>query len=577
LCIGSKFQFSIFHYKMLYKGKESLIQLAGLLAAKGVNTAVVSPGSRNAPVIAALNRQEGIECLSMVDERPAAFFALGIAQQTRRPVAISCTSGTAALNYAPAIAEAYYQQIPLIVLTADRPPEWIDQGDGQTIRQHGLYANYIRKSVQLPPEPWKETTLRYNARLINEAIDATTFPVCGPVHINIPLSEPLYCESENLPPDLPQMEILNVHPHAGTADLFKLAESWNTARSKLIITGLLPPDDTLNSLLARLAEDPGLAIFTESTSNLSSKHFFPHIDRLVDGIENESENHLTPDLLITLGGNIVSRKVKAWLQKQKPIAHWHISPGGFHMDTFRCLTMSIPMYANVFFSNFTKLIMAAPGNYRQLWSERHAIRTGKHNSFLRQCKWSDLKVFEIILAHIPSGTMIHAGNSTPVRYLQLFDPPNGTNCYGNRGVSGIDGCMSTAAGAAWSNPALTVLITGDVAFMYDSNALWNRHLTPNLRIIVMNNGGGNIFRIIEGPDTMPEFEQFIETPYIPEIQHLARTFEIDYYAASDSGGLEACLPAFLDLNIRKPAILEIKTPNKTSAAVLKEYFKYLRS
>ncbi|MBE0661731.1 MAG: 2-succinyl-5-enolpyruvyl-6-hydroxy-3-cyclohexene-1-carboxylic-acid synthase [Bacteroidales bacterium] len=562
---------------MLYKGKESLIQLARLLAAKGVSTAVVSPGSRNAPVIAALNRQEGIECLSIVDERSAAFFALGIAQQIRKPVAISCTSGTAALNYAPAIAEAYYQQIPLIVLTADRPPEWIDQGDGQTIRQHELYANCIRKSIQLPSEPWNETTLRFNARLINEAIDAATYPICGPVHINIPLSEPLYNENENLPLDVPLMQILNVQPQAGKDDLLRLAESWNEARSKLIITGLLPPDNKLNLLLAKLAEDPSVVIFTESTSNLSNKKFFPHIDRLVDGIENEPENHLTPDLLVTLGGNIVSRKVKAWLQKQKPNAHWHISPEGFHMDAFRSLSISIPMNASAFFGDLIQLIKPTSGSYHPLWSERHAIRTEKHNSFLSQCTWSDLKAFEIILEYIPAGTMIQAGNSTPVRYLQLFDPPNSTNCFGNRGVSGIDGCMSTAAGAAWANPALTVLITGDVAFMYDSNALWNQLLTPNLRIIVMNNGGGNIFRIIEGPGTMPEFEQFIETPYIPEIQHLARMFGLDYYAASDESGLKACLPTFLDLNIRKPAILEIKTPNKTSAAVLREYFKYLRS
>lgn len=562
---------------MLYKGKESLIQLAGLLAAKGVSTAVVSPGSRNAPVIAALNRQEGIECLSIVDERSAAFFALGVAQQTRKPVSISCTSGTAALNYAPAIAEAYYQQIPLIVLTADRPPEWVDQGDGQTIRQHELYTNYIRKSIQLPSEPWNETTLRYNARLINEAIDAATFPVCGPVHINIPLSEPLYNESENLLPDVPLMEILNVHPQVGKEDLLRLAESWNAARSKLIITGLLPPDNKLNLLLAKLAEDRGVAIFTESTSNLGNKNFFPHIDRLIDGVENESENHLTPDLLITLGGNIVSRKVKAWLQKQKPKTHWHISPGGFHMDVFRCLSMSIPMNASEFFNNFIPLIKPACFNYHQVWSERQQARNHKHNAFLKQCAWSDLKAFEIMLEYIPAGTMIQAGNSTPVRYLQLFDQPNSTNCFGNRGVSGIDGCMSTAVGAAWANPALMVLITGDVALMYDSNALWNRHLTPNLRIIVMNNGGGNIFRIIEGPDTMPELEQFIETPYIPKIQQMAQMFGLDFYAASDESGLQACLPTFLDLNIRKPAILEIKTPNKTSAAVLREYFKYLRS
>lgn len=562
---------------MFYKGKESLVQLAGLLAAKGVTTAVISPGSRNAPVIAALNRQKELECLSIVDERSAAFFALGIAQQIRRPVAISCTSGTAALNYAPAIAEAYYQQIPLIVLTADRPPEWIDQGDGQTIRQHELYANYIRKSVQLPSEPWNETTLRYNARLINEAIDAATFPVCGPVHINIPLSEPLYKENENSFTDAPLMSRMPITAQIGQTELSILVEEWNKTKSKLIIAGLLSPGKKLNSLLNQIADDPAVAIFTETTSNLSGKHFFPHIDRLIDGVENEHKDYFIPDLLITFGGHIVSRKVKAWLQNKKPKAHWHIDSGDFYLDAFSCLSRSIPIKIEDFLNSFIPLIKPASTGYRQLWSERNATRNHKHSDFLQKCPWSDLKAFEIILEHIPAGTMIQAGNSSPIRYLQLFKMPNDSEYFGNRGVSGIDGCMSTAAGAAWANHALTVLITGDVAFMYDSNALWNQHLTPNLRIIVMNNGGGNIFRIIEGPDTMPELEQFIETPYIPELKHLAHTFGLEYYAATDESGLKECLPSFLDLNMRKPTILEIKTPNKTSAAVLREYFKYLKS
>lgn len=562
---------------MLYKGKESLFQLAGLLVSKGVNTAVVSPGSRNAPVIAALNRQDGITCLSIVDERSAAFFALGIAQQTQSPVAIACTSGTAALNYAPAIAEAYYQQVPLIVLTADRPPEWIDQGDGQSIRQQGLYANYIRKSVHLPSEPLNENGLHFNARLINEAIDASIFPVCGPVHINIPLSEPLYKEGKKLHSPAPVMEILKTSAMVRKDDMMRLADVWNKAKSKLIITGLLPPNKKLNSLLNQLAADTDVAVFTETSSNLNGQHFFPHIDRLIDGVENATGHYFVPELLLTLGGNIVSRKVKAWLQKHKPTTHWHIAPGDFHTDSFRSLSLSMPMKAEDFLEHFIPLTKPSSGDYRKLWSERQAARSLKHNAYLKQCSWSDLKAFKIILDHIPSGSMIQAGNSTPIRYLQLFDLPKKSSCFGNRGASGIDGCMSTAVGAAWANPSPVVLISGDVAFFYDSNALWNQHLSKNLRIIVINNGGGNIFRIIEGPDIMPELEIFIETPYIPQIQVLANMFGLDYYAASDESGLQACLPVFLDRNIEKPGILEVKTPNKTSAAVLKEYFKCLKT
>lgn len=562
---------------MPYKGKESLIQLAGLLAAKGVETAVISPGSRNAPVIAALNRQEGIRCLSIVDERSAAFFALGIAQQTQKPVAIACTSGTASLNYAPAIAEAYYQQVPLIVLTADRPAEWIDQGDGQTLRQHGLYANYIRKSVQLPAEPWNENTLRYNTRLINEAIDASTYPDYGPVHINIPLSEPLYKETEKQLPPVNAVELIKVKHALDEKTLLNLVGKWNKAKSKLVVTGLLFPDPVINSLLQSLSDDPTVAIFTETTSNLKGRNFFPHIDRLIDGIENEINDRFVPEILLTLGGNIVSRKLKAWLQTHKPKEHWHVASAEFHTDTFRSLTLTIPAKASDFLEDFVPLTKASPGNYLADWAERQSSRTVKHNEFIRAGEWSDLKAFDCILKNIAPGTMLQAGNSTPIRYLQLFDMPSQTTCFGNRGVSGIDGCMSTAAGAAWAVKTPTVFIGGDVTFMYDSNALWNQHFPSNLRIIVMNNGGGNIFRIIEGPDTMPELDTFIETPFIPEIEHLVKMFGLDFYSVSSEDDLLDTLPIFLDQNTGKSAVLEVKTPNKTSASVLREYFKYLRS
>lgn len=561
---------------MQYKGKESLIQLAGLLSAKGINIAVVSPGSRNAPLIAALNRQ-GIQCLSVVDERSAAYFALGIAQQKRVPVAIACTSGTAALNYAPAIAEAYYQMVPLLILTADRPPEWIDQGDGQAINQNSLYSNYIRKSVQLPSEPWNESTLRYNARLINDAIDACTFPVDGPVHINIPLSEPLYKEETVAQPEVSLMQLVRTIPKVSYSDLEIFADIWNNTGSKLVIAGMLAPNPDLNQALNQLAEDPGTVVLTESTSNLHGRYFLQNIDRLIDGFEKNSDHEFIPDLLLTIGGHIVSRKVKAWLRRYKPKTHWHIAPVNIHVDTFKSLSHTIPVKAETFFGDFLPLIRKSKGSYRELWLEQHGKRASRHKEFLKNCPWSDLKAFKIILDYIPHGTLIQAGNSTPVRYLQLFDAPGQTICFGNRGVSGIDGCTSTAAGAAWANSALTVLFSGDIAFLYDSNALWNNNLTPNLRIIVMNNGGGNIFRIIEGPDTMPEMETYIETPYVPEIKYLAEMFGLKYFQAFDSETLKNCLPEFLNSNISMPALLEIKTVNKISASILREYFNFLRS
>jgi 2-succinyl-5-enolpyruvyl-6-hydroxy-3-cyclohexene-1-carboxylate synthase len=171
-------------------------ELARLCAAKGVKHVVISPGSRSAPLVIAFNGQEGIECLQVIDERSAAFFALGMAQQLHAPVALICTSGSAVLNYGPAIAEAFYQRIPLLVITADRPEEWVDQGEGQAIRQHGVLALHMKRSVQLPRITSDELARWHCGRLINEAIDETLLPVPGPVHVNVPFAEPLYGRTE---------------------------------------------------------------------------------------------------------------------------------------------------------------------------------------------------------------------------------------------------------------------------------------------------------------------------------------------------------------------------------------------
>ncbi len=561
---------------MAYTGKQLLSHLAELLVLKGIKTAVLSPGSRNAPVIAAFNRKAELKCLSVIDERSAAFFALGIAQQTRQPVVLSCTSGSAALNYAPAIAEAYYQQVPLIVITADRPPEWINQGDGQSILQSNLYAKFIRKSVQLPAGIMDDPIVRYNARLINEAIDSSMYPVLGPVHINIPLSEPLYEEIAETCPPPPLMEQLPVRTFAAQTDMRRLAEIWNKSKSKLIIIGLHPPDAELNKLFCQLAVDPSIAIFTETTSNLSGEFLFEHIDQLIEGLGKHKGCVLTPEILLTTGGHIVSRKVKAWLQQCKPQMHWHIAAGLEHMDTFRNLTLSIGMQPKDFFREFGRFATQGVSDYRSNWRSLAKLKHSKHALFMQNCPWSDLKAFDTILARLPKNCMIQAGNSTPVRYLQLFDLPKGSTCYGNRGVSGIDGVVSTAVGAAFANPSLTVLFAGDISFLYDSNALWNTNLTHNLRIVVLNNNGGNIFRIIDGPSTIPGFETFIETPFVPDIHHLAKMFGLDFYRASDEAGLLTSLPLFLDLKMPRPAILEIKTSNKLSAEVLKKYFQSLQ-
>ena len=561
--------------------QEHLSLLASIIAEKGITHAVVSPGSRNAPAIIAFSRSGRLKLISISDERSAGFYALGMAQQLGHTVALLCTSGSAALNYAPAVAEAYYQKVPLLVITADRPAEWIDQGDGQTIRQQEVYANFIRKSFQLPHHIDNLSNYWHFSRMVNEAVDRTRFPAPGPVHLNLPLAEPLYDLQLNPEPgDIRINNLIEVEHRIPESALQGLVAQWNKAGSKLILAGQLPPGHGLEHWLCKLAEDPSVAVFTETTSNLHSQGCIRCIDRTIEGITDEQLPGYTPDILLTFGGAVVSKKVKALFRKMKPAQHWHINPDpdDFHLDTYQSLTLTIPSEAAVFIRQLAAVVAPAQSDFRARWqllSERHLI---KHGDFLANASFSDLTVFEALFRQIPDDTHLHLGNSTPIRYAQLFDEASRYTTWSNRGTSGIDGCVSTAAGAAAIGKHPVTVITGDIGFLYDSNALWNNHLPPSLRIILINNGGGNIFRVIPGPDRYEELEPYIETSHRFNAEGIAKNFGVNYYPATDQASLLKLLPAFYGpQNNNQPALLEIFTPAVISAETLRNYFKFIGS
>ena len=514
-----------------------------------------------------------MRCLSVVDERSAAFFALGMAQQLQQPVAIACTSGSAPLNFAPAIAEAYYQEIPLLVLTADRPVEFIDQGDGQTIRQNKLFANYIRQSFQLPQSIKTNDELWHANRMVSEALNACTFPVPGPVHINLPFTEPLYGNRPEKPQPPKDFQVEPLQQVLSGSGLEQLAATWNSASKKMVLAGQMMPDDKLKALLAQLANDPSVVVLTETTSNLPGEAFIAWVDRCLAAIPQE-QNAFVPDLLLTIGGSVVSKRIKGFL-RQAPLAHhWHVHPGQVSMDTYQHLTRAIPMAATDFFSQLMPMVQPVQSNFADRWQQLSAAARKSHQKFLSQSPWSDLKIFQIISESIPEGTHIQLANSTPVRYAQLFDYPHLYRFDSNRGTSGIDGGMSTAAGAAFASGMPTLMITGDLGFFYDSNALWNRHLPPNLKIIMINNEGGGIFRYIEGPDQTGFLEEFFETRHQTSAEHIALAFGVNYQRVDTPEQLQPALEKMFQAADRA-AMLEIQSPAEISARVLKDYFKAL--
>ncbi len=560
--------------KGMNTSKTGISSLVEICAQKGVNHIVFSPGSRCAPLVFAFNRHTGIKTYTIVDERSAAFFALGMAQCLRKPVGLVCTSGTAVLNYAPAIAEAKYQKLPLLVLTADRPVEWIDQGDMQTIRQTNIFGNYINKSFELPQQIQNKDNQWHNDRIVSEAINLAVFPEMGPVHINIPLNEPLYDLKpfkKAAPKIISVVETENIISKKAVQDLKNV---WADSKRKWILVGLHPPDKQLKKYLEKIAMQSGVTIWSETSSNLQSPLFVSCIDRNIDTLTKKELVSQKPDLVLSIGGYIVSKKMKTFLRNNPPTEHWHINRSGEHWDTYQSLTKVIPCHSKIFIKQLVNFkVKKKLSNYfisRDKKIEKAQVK------FLKEIPFSDLKVYRDLFKHIPEKSLLQMGNSTPIRYSNLFSHNEKRDFYCNRGVGGIDGCLSTAAGFAAMTKKPVTLILGDLSLAYDSNGLWNNYLNPNLRIIVINNDGGNIFRIIKGPDSVPEVNQYFETKNEISFDKLAETYNLSYHFCETENGLNEILPDFFKYNSKRPKILEIKTDGVLSAQIMRKYFEFLK-
>ncbi|MEO5649979.1 MAG: 2-succinyl-5-enolpyruvyl-6-hydroxy-3-cyclohexene-1-carboxylic-acid synthase [Ginsengibacter sp.] len=561
---------------MKLSDKKSIQQLVLTTAALGLKNVIISPGSRNAPLTISFNQHPAFQCFSIRDERSAGFFALGKAIELKEPVALLCTSGSALLNYAPAIVEAYYQRIPLIIITADRPAEWIGQKDGQSINQNNIYHNYIRKSYTLDGDTTSEETLWYNTRCLNEGFAIATQINPGPVHFNVPLSEPLYQLKEA---DFFEPKIITSSATKITLEeKEKLALQNAFAHSKkvMILAGQQAPDAELNTLLAQFAAYDNTIVLCESTTNIHHRDFISNIDRCLVSLQKEEVSAFMPDLLITIGDAIVSKKIKAILRKNKPSLHWNIHPHDAFIDSYQALTQSISMEASVFLKQLLQnLPIHIDSDFKNKWRQRASLLEKKHREFINHIPYSDLFVFSKIYSNIPAGTCLHFSNSSPIRYAQLFNNSHLQSTHCNRGVSGIDGCTSTAMGAASSRPDQSyVLITGDVAFFYDNNAFWNNKIPGNLKIILINNLGGGIFRIIDGPSKTKELEDFFETKHNTSAKKLVEFYGWNYLSANDEKTLAPALDGFFDPK-QGNTVLEIFTPNEINPKVLASYFKYL--
>jgi len=515
----------------MYSNKENVNILTSLLVAHGVQHAVVCPGSRNSAIVHNLNECPAIKCYPVTDERSAGFYALGMAQALRQPVVVCVTSGTALLNLAPAVAEAYYQHIPLVAVSADRPPQWIDQLDGQTLPQPDALGRFVRKAVSLP-EPHDGEEHWYCNRLVNEALIAALQGGRGPVHINVPITEPLFDYTVS---ELPvERKIEWTAADMSPATLSHVTRMFLQAKRPMLISGQ-PMNPLLDEAVSLVGDD---------------------------------EAYL-PDFVLYIGGSIVSKRLKRFLRKAKET--WVVNASGEVPDTFMNLTHVFQGGGEAVADHIRFMMVMEPHPFVQQWDDLLArIRQQVEAYEPAYSEMAAVKYFEQYVGDAE----VHYANSTAIRLANIF-AKHPVWC--NRGVNGIEGSLSTAAGFSCVTDKRVFCVIGDLSFFYDQNALWNQNLRENFRILLLNNGRGGIFNMLPGLEQSPARDAFVAAEHHTSAEGICQANDIVYLSASDMPQLRAGIDTLLNIESTRPVLLEVFTDPDSDASVLRDFYLDIRT
>lgn len=501
---------------------QSLSNFVHILHLHGVSEAVLSPGSRSAALALSFLRDSNFKCYHIIDERSAAYFALGRAKQTGLPVVLICTSGTAALNYAPAIAEAYYQKNPLIVLTADRPKEWVNQADNQAIMQDDLYGKYVAKYYSYPIDLVQHDSNLFSQRIANES----ALIACNkskPVHINVPIREPFYEQTSYLKPQDDLMFINHIKSQENQDFDESLLNQVQKANCIWLVLGMG------STLTADLVEDfclkykaiPIVDPLAKAYARLNKIYSF---DAWIDQLQ-------LPDLILYEGNHFLSKNLKTILRKAN-VPAWAFSESLEVVNPFLNLTYSFKQNLDCFLRALTC------EDSQKVNGDNLAkidLLEQQHRKQQLQTIDREFHLVQAVLKQLPKDSVLHLGNSTPARYplkMGFLLEQKNTDIYANRGTSGIDGSVSTAVGMAQNDNRRHYLIIGDLSMMYDRNGLWNSYLPHNFCVVVVNNQGGGIFRRIAGPSKQAEIESYFTAKQQIHFKPLAEQHGLTYHKIS---------------------------------------------
>lgn len=556
---------------------QPIINIAEICAQHGIRQAIICPGSRSALLTLAFARHPKIKTFVIPDERSAGFIGLGLAQSCYNPVAIICTSGTAVANLYPAIIEAFYQHVPLLLFTADRPPEWIDQHDGQTIRQQEIYQKHVLASYQFPVSFDHPEAVWHGEKMISEALIKAKGDVPGPIHVNVPIREPFYPAPEEEFHFAHELKIIRSTRTQNTLSMTWVNEMCETLKNYdkiMVLVGQTRLSIELQASMNTIQKKLKWVIVGDITANIARlNHPISRHDVILKDHNNSEE--YKPDLLITFGQSILSKSLKNFLREENIRDHWDIGPTQDIIDPFKSLTRKINIDPEIFFQLIADYLMdlnTSQNEFYNRWTSCELTANSFIEDFFKVDHHSEFHAFHHVLNHLPHNCHLHLANSMAVRYANLLGIKNKINIttWSNRGTSGIDGCLSTCIGHAIQSSALQVLLIGDMAFFYDRNGLWHNHIPKNIRIVLFNNHGGGIFRMINGPKQLDELEEFFETRQHLNAANTARDFGMKYFNLKNIDALPELITQFFKEE-SGPSILEIETDPHENQKIFEEF------
>lgn len=554
----------------MYSNKKNVLQLAALLKEHGVKDIVLCPGSRNIPLVHTLSHVSDYRCYPMTDVRSAAYYALGLALHGGKPVAVVCTSGTALLNMHAAVAEAFYQQVPLVVISADRPAAWIGQMDGQTVPQVGVFDKLVKKSVNLPEVNTAEEEW-FSARLINEALMELSHHGRGPVHINIPIGEPLMDMSAE---ELPKVQVIKRYeaPNDYNNTLQPLIDRMNTLRNRMVIAGQMSLIYLFDKRFVNMLGKQFVWVNEHPSNRTVPGTPIRHMDQLLYPMDLKTQKRLAPELLITYGGHITSRRLKYFLRHNPPKEHWHISNDGQVCDLFQgALTTVIEMDPFEFLEKMAPHIKDVPPMYPRMWEQLASKLKDP------QLPYSEMSAIGLLMNHLPTPCALHLGAGSTIRYAQLYDLPEEVEVLANRGVNGIEGSLSTALGYATMDEKLNFVVLGDLSFFCDMNALWNNNYGTGIRILLLNNGGSELMNTLPRVPLDEQNERFIIGTHKASAKSWAEDRGFKYLAAHNEEELLQGMEVLTEPSIgRQPVMLEVFTSREEDVRILTEYYHSLK-